>query len=126
VRLTQLAPQLLLHEGSSAASSGSDSKPAERPACPAVLLLGLDLAPAIGLHGPANFFGLADAQLLAETASAVARAQQQLTAAGCLWLPPIVSYSHYPFATVGGECHGGPQGSMCACVWLLFAPALLL
>lgn len=42
-------------------------KPRSAPdACPATVLLGVDLSPSPGLRGPTDFFGRADAQLLQE------------------------------------------------------------
>lgn len=77
--------------------------------CPAAVLLGLDFTPNVGLHAPANFFGVASVELLQQV-------QQQLNlirghssgsstaeALSCRQSAPIVSYSHYPFSTVAAS-----------------------
>ena len=98
-------------------------------ACPSAVLLGLDLAPNIGLHGPANFFGVASNDFLLELQQTLQqlqhsdsqqqpppphRQQQQYACSsggGGMLAAPVISYSHYPFSTVAGGWTGSPYSS---------------
>eukprot|EP00879_Flechtneria_rotunda_P010281 GHRR01010748.1.p1 GENE.GHRR01010748.1~~GHRR01010748.1.p1 ORF type:complete len:483 (+),score=158.64 GHRR01010748.1:273-1721(+) len=84
-------------------------------ACPAVVLLGLDFSPNIGLHSPANFFGVASTSLLdqvqqqlkqlrggSSNAEDVGSDHDAAAHWPCGQHVPIISYSHYPFSTVTG------------------------
>lgn len=67
--------------------------------CPAVLLLGLDVAPTMALKSPTNFFGVAYQETVDETDEALTRAFESAAAAGCP-RPMAVAYGHYPLSTV--------------------------
>uniref|UniRef100_A0A383VD17 Calcineurin-like phosphoesterase domain-containing protein n=1 Tax=Tetradesmus obliquus TaxID=3088 RepID=A0A383VD17_TETOB len=89
-------------------------------ACPAALLLGIDLAPNIGLHSPTNFFGVAGPALLQQLQQRLQQLRSSSSSsssgiadvalpAGCSTSIPIISYSHYPFSTVAAA-YGSSSG----------------
>jgi hypothetical protein len=87
-------------------------------ACPAALLLGLDLAPNVGLHSPSNFFGVAGPALLQQLQQRLQQLRSSSSSSssdvgaalppGCSNVP-IISYSHYPFSTVAAA-YGSSSG----------------
>ncbi|KAF6250932.1 hypothetical protein COO60DRAFT_708840 [Scenedesmus sp. NREL 46B-D3] len=96
-------------------------------ACPAALLLGLDLAPNVGLHSPSHFFGVAGPALLQQLQQSLRQLRSSSSSstddgsnesssssadlalpAGCSHVP-IISYSHYPFSTVAAT-YGSSSG----------------
>jgi hypothetical protein len=103
------------------AAAAAHVKPAESSAaggggsaCPAALLLGLDLAPNVGLHSPSNFFGVAGPALLQQLQQRLKQLRSS-SSNGDPALPqgcsnvPIISYSHYPFSTVAAA-YGSSSG----------------
>ena len=84
--------------------------PPTLPACPSLLLLGVDATPAPGLSGSNNFGGVVGARLAAATreASAALSAAAATACPPASPPPPLLAYGHYPLATLATE-HAAPR-----------------
>ncbi|KAF8063050.1 hcp [Scenedesmus sp. PABB004] len=122
---TALPAQLVVP--AAAAAPGSAGRRLRRggpaaPACPAVVLLGIDVSPNLGLHGPTNFLGVAGADLIERLAAQLAalrggrgRGERGAPAAGalppgCASATPVVSYSHHTLSSVAAS-YGARAGA---------------